>query len=164
MMVTKPKKIPDFYWDSCTHIDLIQHDADRFARLDAWHKHAQATQSRIVISTMVIAEVARLDGSGDSLDAQAKLIEAYFDNPWFVVWEVDRYIASEAARLCRQYPIKPPDAIHLATAMIAKVKAMFTYDDELIRKVNGGVNGISVVNPPEIATQTDLEEAAGSEP
>jgi len=48
-------------------------------------------------------------------------------------WPVSVTIAEQAARLRAQYRLRTPDAIHIATAMIAGCDAFLTNDRDLKR-------------------------------
>jgi hypothetical protein len=50
----------------------------------------------------------------------------------------DRPIGEEARLLCWKYPkLKPKDAIHVASALFAKVDALHSYDDDDLVSLNG---------------------------
>lgn len=54
----------------------------------------------------------------------------------FIVVNVDREIARKAAQIRALFKIKAPDAIHIATAIISKVKIFITTDRRLPREIN----------------------------
>jgi hypothetical protein len=57
---------------------------------------------------------------------------SFFEQPWILVRDVDRFIAEDARHLIWAHGIKPKDAIHLATALRLKLSVMDTFDDDLI--------------------------------
>lgn len=60
-----------------------------------------------------------------------ELENSIFDIPRLSVFEVNRKIASEAARIKRKYNFRLPDAIQLATARLSKAKAFISNDEKL---------------------------------
>jgi predicted nucleic acid-binding protein len=73
-------------------------------------------------------------------DDQARLARAIADRlrsmPNFTFVPADFGIAVEAARLRARYSLRPPDALHLATSLLAGVDAFITNDADF-RKVAG---------------------------
>jgi hypothetical protein len=70
-----------------------------------------------------------LPDSGKLKDKQSKIILVFFENAYISVRNVDRQTAERAQELVGELGMLPLDAIHLATAMIAKVPVLHTYDD-----------------------------------
>ena len=105
--------------------------------------------------------MCKVNGRELSHDKQAKLIEKHLRQSWCRVYEVDRGIAEEAARLSRTMTptIRPHDAIHIATALEAEVSAFHSYDERVLRH-NGkiGVPVLRIEEPPTKATQADFSE------
>ena len=59
-------------------------------------------------------------------------IRDFFENDYIVIRNVDRLIAEKAGDIVRTHPIKPPDAIHIATALSSKCECLHTYDKKLL--------------------------------
>ena len=77
-----------------------------------------------------------------------------------MLWEVDREIAKLASKLCRENDgLKPPDAVHIATALTAKVSEIHTYDMKDLGKFNGKIGDplMTIVEPPALAVQATIE-------
>jgi predicted nucleic acid-binding protein len=85
----------------------------------------------IVVSALALVEVlARNRASG--VDDQK--VRDFFDNDYILLVNVDKHLGDFARRLmlAGHSGLKPPDAIHLATACIANVSEFHTFDDRLL--------------------------------
>jgi predicted nucleic acid-binding protein len=85
----------------------------------------------IVVSAIALVEVlARNRASG--IDEQRT--RDFFDNDYILLVNVDKHLGDFARRLmlAGHAGLKPPDAIHLATACIANVDQFHTFDDRLL--------------------------------
>jgi predicted nucleic acid-binding protein len=126
-MTTKPVAV---YWDSCVYIDYIQQEPNRYPVLCAIMEDARAGKIIFVASTLVLAEVNKLKLSAEPVEQQAELIRQAFENDYIEVKGVTRDIAVQAAGLCRDFGIKPSDAIHVATALAFNCRCFQTYDGD----------------------------------
>ena len=85
----------------------------------------------IIVSAIALVEVlARNRTSG--IDDQR--VRDFFDNDYILLVNVDKHLGDFARRLmlAGHSGLKPPDAIHLATACIANVDQFHTFDDRLL--------------------------------
>jgi len=85
----------------------------------------------IVVSAIALVEVlARNRTSG--IDDQR--VRDFLDNDYILLVNVDKHLGDFARRLmlAGHSGLKPPDAIHLATACIANVDELHTFDDRLL--------------------------------
>lgn len=128
-MTTKPVAV---YWDSCVYIDYIQREEAHYQELREIMSEARSGRIIFVASTLVIAEVVKLRQSTEPLQQQAELIRDAFENDYIQVVSVTRDIAAEAAQLCRDFSIRPPDAIHLTTALHRQCRCFQTCDAHLL--------------------------------
>ena len=136
-MATSPSRVA---WDSCTWIAHIQRERilgpdgktvieDRGAMCRPVLDAAERGVIEIVASAIALVEVlARASGIDD------QRVRDFFDNDYILLVNVDKHLADFARRLMLAgYPgLKPPDAIHLATARIANVDEFHTFDDRLL--------------------------------
>ena len=139
------------YWDSCIFIDGLRQTIDRFAQIGAIESDAKAGKLYIFASSLAIAEVVKLREYGDLSDEQSHKISVYFHHKFIRIIPVDRVIARTAAEVARELSsIKPPDAIHNATAIRCRCSVMYTYDDSLLKK-NGlaGSPSLAIKRPGE---------------
>jgi len=141
------------YWDSCCFLSFLQGDPSR-RELQTLMADAQAGGVLIVTSTISVAEVAYLapEGPGRPLDPG---VERQIEGLWrsgrairFV--EVDAGIAARARTLLRHalaqgWQRNPRDALHLASAQLASVSTVHTYDERWDRYA--GVIGRAVERP-----------------
>ena len=139
-----PGKPTRFYWDSCVFLSYINGDPGRIDTLDAilGNIHKSNGQSQIVTSILTKIEVA---GSMTEYTTRvlSPSIEQQIDALWngtsvIVMIELHDGIAILARNLMRQaltqgWSLKPPDAIHLASAQWLGVEELHIYDDKLPR-------------------------------
>lgn len=138
------------YWDSCAWIALIQKEKiqesngsgkvieDRFSLCMSVIKEAEARKIEIATSAFTLAEVCR----SAELKAQTEdTIVAYFENDYLLLVNVDSVVGERARGLMMSgIPgLKPPDAVHLATALVSSADAMHTFDDKLL-KLDGTID------------------------
>jgi predicted nucleic acid-binding protein len=138
-MATSPSRVA---WDSCTWIAHIQRERilgpdgktvieDRGAMCRPVLDAAERGVVEIVVSAIALVEVlARNRTSG--IDDQR--VRDFFDNDYILLVNVDKHLGDFARRLMLAgHPgLKPPDAIHLASACIANVDEFHTFDDRLL--------------------------------
>jgi predicted nucleic acid-binding protein len=161
-MATSPSRLA---WDSCTWIAHIQHEKilgpdgktlieDRGAMCRPVLDAAERGVIEIVVSAIALVEVlARNRTSG--IDNQR--VRDFFDNDYILLVNVDKHLGDFARRLMLAgHPgLKPPDAIHLATACIANVDEFHTFDDRLLA-LDGVVNKLDgtrlIIKKPAVPT------------
>jgi hypothetical protein len=134
-------------WDSCCFIHRMQRTANHIKVLEQITYAAESGTVIIVCSAMAIAEVVKIDAGEKPLTPkQAKQIKAFFENDFIDLVAIDRFVGEMASDFVRGYGIKPPDAVHIASAIIAQVPVFQTYDDKLLNK-NGKIPGVSIERP-----------------
>lgn len=137
-----PASGPRVYWDSCVFIDYIEREPGIIATLDAIVAAAERDELQIVTSTLSMAEVAfatseRMPGPVDP--AMFAIADAMWsDRRLVTAVEVDAVVAMLAREIIRRglnegRSLKPPDAIHLATARQYSCSDFHTTDDRLQR-------------------------------
>ena len=90
---------------------------------------------RIVTSALSVAEVRNPPGATAS-QLVAPGGAGIFELPCLRVVNVNMTIALAAQRLASHHNLKPPDAIHLATAIRHGCAELLVWDDAFIRRVN----------------------------
>lgn len=129
------------YWDSCVFLSYINGEAERLYILDAFLDGIKKSngKQKIVTSALSITEVSFAASERNkrtlSSDIEQKLNIFWNDSSVFHIIEVHEEIALSARTLMRQglideRSIKPPDAIHLASAQWLRVSEIHTYDDK----------------------------------
>lgn len=118
------------YWDSCVFIHALKKTEGHYKKIRALEDEAKSGTADIFISALVIAEVVKTKKHGKMSDTDLRLIKGYFENKWIKVVPVDRPVAKSAADIVRNHDLKPPDAIHLATAIRCGCDVFYTYDGD----------------------------------
>lgn len=148
------KALDIVYVDSSVFLAYFNNEPQRGEIIDQYFDEARAESRRLITSTIAITEVAKVaNEKAGTTPSQA--VEAQFDSLWqdaslieFV--EVSEPIARNARTLMRsavpqKWSLKPPDAIHLASAMMVGVKLFLTYDDGLTKYT--ALTGLSIQVP-----------------
>ena len=120
-------------WDSCIIIDAIQKEPRRYPSISPMVTKAESDDLQIVVSTASVAEVLylkALSAEGMSQEDQNDLIEKWFDNHYLIKQNADFGTCRAAADLRRRFKLTPVDSIILATATVAEVEALITYDGQ----------------------------------
>lgn len=133
-MGSNPRRI---YWDACTWIALIQDEKVVVGNIT----EARGTMCRAVIE-------AAKKGALEILTSSLNLVEvcksttisndkiaAFFESDYVLLVNLDRAVGERARDLMNSgYSLKPPDAVHLATAVISPdVEQFQTFDDRLLK-------------------------------
>jgi predicted nucleic acid-binding protein len=91
---------------------------------------AQQGHFPVIASTFVYAEVIKDRNAPKLTPQQEATIDGFFEQS-FITWvEVDLVIAKAARNISRQLGLKPPDAIHLATAARVGADQFLTWDPD----------------------------------
>ena len=135
-MAASPSRI---CWDACAWIALIQQERirdesgkiteDRYALARSVIDRAEKGAVEIVTSGLCLVEVSK-----DSPTTSRDQLVAYFDNDYIILVPVDRLVGERARSLMfdRHPQLKPADATHLATALIANADELHTFDGRLL--------------------------------
>lgn len=124
----------DVYWDTCVWLELLDGSSDRRAQVEALFISARAGGFRIYTSAVTLFETQRLSpenpGKGVLSDQAKSKIDALWEERCITVVEVTRQIALQARDIVRSGVIrgKPPDAIHIASALRVGVRELHTFD------------------------------------
>lgn len=130
------------YWDACVLLSFIEDDPDRAPLIGAMMREAMNGDYELYTSVLSITEVAFATAEKKSAKLDAETL-ADIDNLWtppspLTIVELYPQIANLARGLVRQavarkWSLKPPDAIHLATAKQIGAATFNTYDGKLKR-------------------------------
>jgi predicted nucleic acid-binding protein len=136
---------PRVYWDACAWIAYIAEETNvpvgngqfenRFRMCDAILKAASRGKFEIVTSCFTLAEVCKLDAVKRS---PVDNLPAFFERSYILTVPVDFAIGRHAQNMQTSglIKLKPPDAVHLASALRANVDQINTFDHEIL-KLNG---------------------------
>ena len=134
----KPVRV---YWDACAWIAFISQEKkvplkndkfeNRFAMCDQILKDAESGKYEIVTSAFTLAEVCKADAVRDS---PADNLPYFLDRSYILVLPVDKSVGAKAQKLQTSglVNLKPPDAIHLASAQRAGVAELHTFDTRIL--------------------------------
>lgn len=122
------------YWDSDCFLGWLQDEADKAELCKAVLVEARLGNLNIVTSALTLAEVLVLKGHGRISAEKRAMVEKFFKSDFILVRSVTRRISEQARALVWEFGIYPKDAIHVATAIDAKLYTFNTFDRDLIRK------------------------------
>ena len=138
-MASSPSRVG---WDSCTWIAYIQQETirdqnrqavveDRGAMCRHVLEAAEKGVIEIVVSALCLIEVLARDRTS-GIDDQK--VREFFDNDYILLVNLDKQVGDLARglMLARHAGLKPPDAVHLATACVANVEEFHTFDHRLL--------------------------------
>ncbi|WP_260599891.1 type II toxin-antitoxin system VapC family toxin [Sphingomonas endolithica] len=156
--MAKPRRVS---WDACTWIATIIQEVvpikgggteDRSRRCNHDIELARKKQIEIATSGLSLTEVCKDTAvRGEDADTLAD----FFRNDYILVVSVDRYVGTLGRELMQagHAGLRPPDAIHIATAVVADASEFHTFDkallnlDQKILKPRGGL--LKICKPPE---------------
>lgn len=129
--MTSPK--PRRYWESSVFIALVKGEANRVEQPQRILEDAAVGKLEIVTSAWTLAEVIKTPGEAPlSPEVEQKIVD-FFENEYVLVINLDRKVAEEARQISREHGLKPKDAVHLATAKVARLDLFETWDDEVVK-------------------------------
>jgi len=149
------KNIKRLYWDSNVFLSAINANPERLPVINAILDDCDHGEVEIYTSVLSVTEVAFAEfEKRDRL--LAPQIEAKINKLWLPpspirLEELSHHIANDARIMMRQavekgWSLKPPDAIHLATAKRRAVHEFQTYDTDRLSKYDAVV-GLKIVQP-----------------
>lgn len=126
------------YWDACTWIAYIKQEVienngkkeNRFEMCKSILKLAESGKLEIVTSAFTLAEVCKSSEVKGGVDH----LPSFFEKSYILLVPVDKFIAlkAQAIQLAGIYGLKPPDAIHVASALAAQSTELHTFDDGIL--------------------------------
>lgn len=122
-------------WDSSVVIGYLAGDQRLSPVCPQIIQQAESGETEILVSQMAVVETAYLKGLSD--EDSERLIREFFSREYVIPVNVDGPISSIAQSLVRKYRvnpgIKPPDAVHLATAILWQIPVLETVDQPFTR-------------------------------
>lgn len=152
-----PKRIPRRYWDANAFLGIFNNEPDKVAQCETVLKAARAGALQVVTSAVTLAEVIKVKGQPRLKRQAEEDIRKFFQHDWIVIVECDRQIAVQARQLMWEFEfLDHKDAIHVATAVRARVVQLDTFDESLC-KITGRIgNPPLVIGHPNLVEQTEL--------
>jgi len=135
------------YWDACAWIAYIAQETatplkrggteNRFAMCENVLRGARDGKFEIVTSAFTLAEVCK---SPEVLSSPVDNLPAFFERSYILIVPVDLSIGRHAQTMQASglITLKPPDAIHLASALRAEVDQINTFDQQIL-SLNGKI-------------------------
>ena len=145
------------YWDACTFLGWLNEEVDKIDECRAVINMAKANETRIVTSSITLAEVVKLKGHAAITKDKEETIRAFFMHEWIVVEELDRFTAEYARQLVWAHGLDPKDCIHVATAVGARVPLLETFDAELLKRSGQIGDPPLLISRPELPPQGALD-------
>lgn len=105
---------------------------------------------KIVTSALTIAEVLYIKGHPKITREKSQKIIRFFESASIILVNVDRKIAEMAREYIWDFSVHHKDAIHLASAIHAKIEIFDTFDEKSL-KLSGKLG-----NPPLTICEPDL--------
>lgn len=121
------------YWDSNAFLGWLNAESGKVDKCADVLEAAEEGRIEIVTSAWTLTEVIKKKGEKPIPKESEQKIRDFFENPWIIVREVDRFVAESARDLIWRHGLKGPDAVHLATALRLGLTVMDTFDDDLIK-------------------------------
>lgn len=136
------------YWDRSVFVPLFTpNEPDRATIAQRLLQEASLTANQIVTSVFTIAETRRDRGRDPLAPGAAERIARFFARERVVLIILDLRIAERAAQIGEQYGLKPPDAVHLATALEAGCDRFLTWDDGYFRGALRTASPLPIARP-----------------
>lgn len=137
-------KAERIYWDACTWIAYIKKEmpsADssftehRYTRCRDTLERAVKGEIEIATSAFNLAEVCKAPQEQSS---PAINLPAFFDQPYILLVPVDKQVGLRAQnlQLSGVGNLKPPDAVHIASALVWNIPTFHTFDGKLLKLDN----------------------------
>lgn len=164
------------YWDACVWLALILREKiqlvgsgveDRETMCRMVIEAAKKGSLEILTSYFCLVEVCKVPADKKGI---ADKLTDFFENDYILLTNVDRMVAERARDLMAvgHSKLKPPDAVHIATALVSPgVEEMHTFDDRILAldgtldKVDG--TKLKICKPDAGAPSAPLLEAMHGE-
>lgn len=135
----RPEKIQSVLFDASALIGVIQGE-ETFACLQSTLKAIDQGAVRLVESTAILAEVLPKHKKDSAVHAKTReSLRALLEAPSTELVDVSTAVARKAGDLRELHGLKTWDAIHLSTAVIARVDVLFVRDGKFPEEYCEGV-------------------------
>lgn len=114
--------------DTNIFVYYFDNSSEFYNKAKNFFESAISNKTELVTSALTVAELLSFHAQEFEID---KLYDSLLELPGFKIYDVDKKIASDAARIRRKYSYSLPDAIQLATALHGKAETFITNDQKL---------------------------------
>lgn len=136
-------KPPPRAWDSDAFLGWLQAETGKQAACRPVIRAAEKGEVTIVTSSLALVEVLTMRGETPIPKENAEKVEAFFRQPFIVVRNLDRRTAELARTIVWDLQVRAKDAAHVATALLARVDVLETFDRQLIGRSPIKVEGFT---------------------
>jgi predicted nucleic acid-binding protein len=127
------------YWDACCWIAYIKQEVvdvngkreNRYEMCRQTLLEADKGAVEIVTSAFTLAEVCK---SSEVKDSPVDHLPSFFDKSYILLVPVDKNVGlrAQSLQLAGLVGLKPPDTVHVASAIIAKCEELHTFDRRIL--------------------------------
>lgn len=143
------------YWDSDCFLGWLQAEDGKVEPCRQVLNLAAKGDIEIITSALTLAEVLNLQGHEPISSDRRQQVVDFFRLSYIAPMSITRRVAEDSRELVWDHGIKPKDALHVATALSAKVDVFNTFDQALIGKSHKVGNPSLLIGIPTVA-QGDL--------
>lgn len=122
------------YWDSDAFLGWLQEEEGKVQLCEGTISRAEGGEVLIVTSALTLTEVLWRRGGPKIPEEKAEVLRRFFRRSYIRVRNVTRSVAETAQDVVWQHGVKPKDAVHVATALDARVPTLETFDTDLVKK------------------------------
>lgn len=148
---------PVRYWDSVSFLGWLAEEPDKVDECRGVIRAAEKGDVRIVTSSLTLTEVIKLKSKAPQPPEKGPMIRDFFKHEWIIVRQLERRTAEYARDLIWTEGFHPKDSIHVATAVLARVSYLDTFDQALIAKSGQIGEPPLIIDRPSLPEQLQLE-------
>jgi predicted nucleic acid-binding protein len=150
---------PVRYWDSCAFLGWLAEEPDKVDECRGVIRAAEHGDLRITTSALTLAEVIKLKSKTPLPQDKEATISAFFMHDYIIVRQLDRKTAERARELIWRHNFDSKDAVHVATALSARVPHLDTFDGPMIARSGQIGDPPLIIGRPAVPEQLTLDEA-----
>lgn len=151
--------LPLRYWDACAFLGWLANEPDKVDECRSVIRAAESGDLRIVTSSLALVEVIKLKSGTPLPEDKESDIREFFKHEYIVVRQLDRFTAEYARELIWRHNFDPKDSVHVATAVLARVPHLDTFDGALIARSGQIGDPPLVIARPNVPEQLTLDDA-----
>ena len=134
------------YWDSACFLAVMKNEPESYL-CEGVIQAAEQGKISIITSTWTLTEVIRITKKEPMTKADDDLIRRFFQRDYITLLQLTQEIGHMSRRLVWDQGYSTKDAVHVATALVAKCSAFDTFDKDLIRKRAPSYSDMCIAKP-----------------